>query len=154
MRCTVSPAATDSTLRTTSDPRRLNSDRNCAAMAFARSWFACSTERGMVVYTDADMTATESSTVAAKSRRCFLRKLIARPPRAARHRGADHRVADHRGASLRVANLPCADPRAANQPTKDLPAKAPLRSTPAVDPVPSRARAYLPHSPPPNEKAA
>src|SRR5882762_500526 len=102
-------------------------------MAFARSWFACSNERRMVLYTEADMTATQNSTVAANNRRSFLRKLIASRPR-----GAHHWVVN-----LWVANLLFADQHARYQPTKDQPAKAPPRSTPPVDPVPSRARGHL-----------
>src|ERR1700686_3909060 len=102
-------------------------------MAFARSWFACSNERRIVLYTDAEMTATQSNTVAANNSRSFLRKLIASPPRGVHHRGAN----------LRAANLP----------TKDQPAIVPPRSNPPVGPVPRRARGHSPHSPPANGKA-
>src|SRR6266852_4539359 len=97
----------------------------------------------MVLYTDAEMTATQSNTVAANKRRSFLRKLIASWPRAAHHWGAN----------LRGANLPFADQRARHQPTKDQPAKAPRRSTPPVDPVPSRARGHSPQLPPADGRA-
>src|SRR6266481_1523654 len=107
----------------------------------------------MVLYTDADMTATQSNTVAANSRRSFLRKLIASQPRRANHWGARHWVVNLWVANLWIANLLFADQRAGYQPTKDQPAKAPPRSSPPVDPVPSRARVHLPHSPPANGKA-
>src|SRR5580658_1954082 len=81
MRCTVSLAATDSTLRSTSEPRRWNSERNWAATASARSRSACSNECLRVLYTDAEITATQSKTVAANNRRSFLRKLIVSQPR-------------------------------------------------------------------------
>src|SRR5258706_8771952 len=101
-------------------------------MAFARSWFACSNERRMVLYTDAEMTATQSNTVAPNSRRSFLRKLIADRPRAANHW---------------MANL------RANPPAKGRLTNVPSRSTLQVDPVPTRARVHSPHSPPANGKA-
>src|ERR1700691_1397528 len=80
MCCTVSLAATDSTLRSTSEPRRWNSERNWAATASARSRSACSNECRMVLYTDAEITATQSKTVTANNRRSFLRKLIVSRP--------------------------------------------------------------------------
>src|SRR5208283_4615021 len=97
----------------------------------------------MVPYTDAEMTATHSSTVAANNRRSFLRKLIASPPRAGDHRGADRPVADP----------PSADRPMKDSPTKDHPTKPRLRSIAPVDPAPSRARARSLHSPPADGKA-
>src|SRR5450759_1686505 len=87
----------------------------------------------MVLYTDPEMTATQSNTVAANNRRSFLRKLIASPPRGA----------NHWAAKPSIANLPAAN----------LPTQGPPRSTPPVDPVPNRAREHSPHSPPANGKA-
>src|SRR6266481_4610888 len=102
----------------------------------------------MVLYTDAEITATQSNTVAANKRRSFLRKLIASWPR-----GAHRWRANLRGANLLVANQPCADRRAKHQPTKDQPVKARLPPTPPVDPVPSRARGDSRRSQPANGKA-
>src|SRR5260370_3716850 len=86
----------------------------------------------MVLYTNAEMTATQSKTVAANNKRSFLRKLIAGPPLAANQ----------------LANLPAAD-----QPAQDRPRSVPPGSTPPTDPAPSRARVHSPHSPPANGRA-
>src|SRR5208283_4576229 len=101
----------------------------------------------MVPYTDAEMTATHSSTVAANNRRSFLRKLIASPPRAGDHRGADRPVADPPSADRPVVDPPSADRPMKDSPTKDHPTKPRLRSIAPVDPAPSRARARSLHSP-------
>src|SRR5580658_2431216 len=92
----------------------------------------------MVLYTDAEMTATHSNTVAANRKRSFWRKLIAEPPEDA-----------HRS----IASRSIANQSIVNQPAKHQPGKVPTRSNPPVVPFPDRARAHSPHSRWANEKA-
>src|SRR5208282_6334825 len=80
----------------------------------------------MVLYTEIEMTATHSNTVAANKRRSFLRKLIAVLPGAVNQFG-------HRPTICQAARA---------RPRPILPG----------DPVPSRARVHLRHSQPANEK--
>src|SRR5208337_2578426 len=97
----------------------------------------------MVLYTDAEMTATQSSTVAANKRRSFWRKLIANPPG-----GGDRRAVNPPAPDLQTP-----DPPAADLPAKDWQAKIPYCSSLRADPVPSLARAHSQRSPPANRKA-
>src|SRR5580704_6007970 len=97
----------------------------------------------MVLYTDAEMTATHSKTVAANRRRSFLRKLIAGQPRAAGHRIANQT------AGPAAADPATADPTTADPTTKD---RRTIRSKLPDGLVPSCARVRSPRCPPANGK--